>query len=156
MGQHRLITVGRPRERCLEELVHEYLKRLQGWSTWQWEIVSEEPFGRKDASRAKIREGQHLLGRIHERDFVITLEVGGDAVDSLTLSHRLTDWQDRGLSLAVIVGGSTGLDDAVLARAQWRWSLGPLTLPHALAQVVVAEQLYRAFAIAAGHPYHKA
>ena len=74
---------------------------------------------------------------------------------SVELARRLADWQREGAPLALMIGGPDGLSARCLARASLRWSLSPLTLPHALARVVVAEQLYRAWSILHRHPYHR-
>ena len=71
------------------------------------------------------------------------------------LARRLQDWMGDGRDVALLIGGPDGLDSTCLDGADWRWSLSPLTLPHALVRVLVAEQLYRAWSILAGHPYHR-
>jgi len=101
-------------------------------------------------------EGARLVARLKPDQALVALDVGGSAVDSETLAGWLDDWRQQHTRLALAIGGADGFDEAVRARAQRRWSLSPLTLPHLLVQVVVAEQLYRAWTILAGHPYHRA
>ena len=86
---------------------------------------------------------------------VIALDGHGAGWSSETLARQLADWRMQGRDLALLIGGADGLAETVLARAELRWSLGPLTLPHMLVRVLVAEQLYRAASLLAGHPYHR-
>ncbi len=97
-----------------------------------------------------------MLAAIPAEAFVIALDLGARAPDSETLSRQLTIWTERARRLAFVIGGAEGLDATVLARADHTLSLGPLTWPHLLVRVMLAEQLYRAQAIATGHPYHRA
>ncbi len=105
---------------------------------------------------AIVREGAVMLGAIKEGDYVVALDVGGKSMST----EQLRDWLARrlqaGRSLALLIGGPDGLAAACLARADQRWSLSALTMPHGLVRIVVAEQLYRAMSLLAGHPYHRA
>lgn len=136
-------------------LAEEYLKRLKAGMPVAWEAVSEEPFKKGDESRALGKEAARLLDRIAADDFVVILDVQGQSLDSAALADRLEAWRRSAKNIVFVVGGSLGLDETVRARAQWRWSLSPLTFPHGLAHVLVSEQLYRAWTIVQGHPYHK-
>jgi len=102
------------------------------------------------------REGALMLDAIKDGDYVVALEVGGKAMST----EQLRDWLARklqeGRSLALLIGGPDGLAADCLARADQRWSLSALTMPHGLVRIVVAEQLYRATSMLAGHPYHRA
>lgn len=86
---------------------------------------------------------------------LIALDERGECVDTQNLSRRLERWLQGGSDVCLVIGGADGLHPDCLAAAQWRWSLSPLTLPHGLVRVVVAEQLYRAWSILKGHPYHR-
>ena len=86
----------------------------------------------------------------------ITLDVGGKQFSSKELAGRLQDWQGDGRDLTFVIGGPDGVSAACLDRADVRWSLSKLTLPHGLARVLFVEQLYRAWSLTAGHPYHRA
>ena len=101
------------------------------------------------------REGARMLAAIGKDDFVAALEVTGKAMDTPALAAWLEKRLGSGRGLALLIGGPDGLAPACVARADARWSLSPLTLPHALVRVIVAEQLYRAISIQAGHPYHR-
>ena len=118
--------------------------------------VHELADGRGSAAEIKRREGEAILAAIPAESFVVALDLGGAAPDSESLSRRLTQWMERSRRLSFVIGGAEGLDASVLARADHTLSLGPLTWPHLLVRVMLAEQLYRARAIAAGHPYHRA
>lgn len=135
-------------------LVDEYMKRLAPIGM-RWDVVSEVPFKRGQEHVSQAREGERLLAKMTAGEYVVLLDVGGEMVDSPGLARRLAQWRSGSRPVTLVVAGSTGTSDAVRARADWRWSLSPLTLPHGLAQVVVAEQIYRAWTILQGHPYHK-
>ena len=106
--------------------------------------------------RLKRDEGERLLSAVPPRSAIIALDVGGRAWSSEQLAGLLAAWLANGRDLALLVGGPNGLSDDCLARAEQRWSLSPLTLPHPLVRVVVAEQIYRAWSQIQGHPYHRA
>jgi 23S rRNA (pseudouridine1915-N3)-methyltransferase len=105
--------------------------------------------------RLKRDEGERLLAAVPERSRVVALDVGGRAWSSEQLAGQLAAWLADGRDLALLVGGPNGLSADCLERAEQRWSLSPLTLPHPLIRVVVAEQLYRAWSQLKGHPYHR-
>lgn len=108
-----------------------------------------------DTERAISAEGERMLARAGDAR-VVALESGGRLLDSGALAGELDRWRRDAHDVALLIGGPDGLAPACLERAEWRWSLSPLTLPHALVRIVVAEQLYRALAILRGHPYHRA
>jgi 23S rRNA (pseudouridine1915-N3)-methyltransferase len=93
---------------------------------------------------------------IAPRDYVVALEISGRAMSTAELAQWLGARMAEGRDLALLVGGAEGLDPALLARADFRWSLSPLSWPHALVRVMVTEQLYRAQSLLQGHPYHRA
>jgi 23S rRNA (pseudouridine1915-N3)-methyltransferase len=110
----------------------------------------------ENPQRAVQREGADMLAILGKDDFVVALEIAGKPMSTEQLSAWLAERLRGGRPLALMIGGPDGLAPAVLDRADQRWSLSPLTLPHALARVVVAEQIYRAMSLLAGHPYHRA
>jgi 23S rRNA (pseudouridine1915-N3)-methyltransferase len=105
--------------------------------------------------RAVTDEGRRMLAALGARHRVIALDVGGNRWSTEQLAGQLRDWLQDGRDMSLLVGGPDGLAEACLARAGQRWSLSPLTLPHPLVRVVVAEQLYRAWTLTTGHPYHR-
>jgi 23S rRNA (pseudouridine1915-N3)-methyltransferase len=110
----------------------------------------------ENPQRAIAREGADMLAAIGKDDYVVALEILGKAMNTEQLSAWLADRLRDGRSLALLIGGPDGLSPPCRERADQTWSLSPLTLPHALVRVVVAEQIYRAMSLMAGHPYHRA
>ena len=110
----------------------------------------------EDPQRAVTREGTDMLAALAKDDYVVALEVNGRARSTEQLSTWLAERLRDGRTLALLIGGPDGLSEACRQRAAESWSLSPLTLPHGLARVLVAEQIYRAMSIIAGHPYHRA
>ncbi len=104
----------------------------------------------------KRREGAAILTAIPAGALAVALDLGGKLIDSEAFAARLLAWTESGRGICFVIGGAEGLDAAVLARADFVFSLGKLTWPHMLVRVLLAEQLFRARAIAAGHPYHRA
>lgn len=134
-----LLAVGRLRP-YYREACDDYARRLTRYG----------PF-----AEVEVRETARLRARVPAGATLVCLARGGQEWTSVELAGQLARWRMAARPLAFAIGGSTGLDDALLADASTRWSLGPLTLPHELARVVVLEQLYRAFTILRGEPYHK-
>lgn len=102
------------------------------------------------------RETERMQAAIGARDYVVALEVAGRALTTPELAQWLALRRAGGRDLALLIGGPDGLDPALSGRADFRWSLSPLTFPHGLVRILVAEQLYRAQSILEGHPYHRA
>lgn len=113
---------------------------------------------RKDRKAAQYQaaEAQSILKQVRDEDFVVALDVQGKSCSSEQFAQHWQTWQDYRGDLAILIGGPDGLDQSCLARANQRLSLSALTLPHALVRVVLAEQLYRAWSLSVGHPYHRA
>jgi 23S rRNA (pseudouridine1915-N3)-methyltransferase len=143
-----VIAVGRLRDGPELALFERYDGRLRPRLT-----VVEVAEARGSASEIKRREGSALLAAVPKEAFVIALDLAGQMMDSVGLSTRIGVW---GRSACFVIGGAEGLDARVLDRADFLLSLGAMTWPHFLVRGMLAEQLYRAQAIAAGHPYHRA
>ncbi|WP_296898280.1 23S rRNA (pseudouridine(1915)-N(3))-methyltransferase RlmH [Thiohalocapsa sp.] len=111
--------------------------------------------GGGELPRLRRDEGARILAAVPARARVVALDLRGRAWSSEQLASELAGWLADGRDIALLVGGPNGLSDACLARAEQRWSLSPLTLPHPLVRVLVAEQLYRAWSQLQGHPYHR-
>lgn len=147
-------------------------RRMPGWVTTGWQeyarrMPRELPLelqeinpgkrGRNvDIARLRKAEGEALLAAVTPDFRIIALDGAGKAWSTAQLARRLAEWMQQGRSCGFLIGGADGLDPACLAAADERWSLGPLTLPHPLVRVVLAEQLYRAWTIISHHPYHRA
>lgn len=152
----RLIATGERAPGWVAEGFAEYQKRLSHWLPLELVEVTPGLRGKgRDPARAIEDEGRRVLAALPRDAHVIALEVTGRAWSSQQLSARLEHWRGQGRDLAFLIGGPEGHWPEVLARADETWSLGPLTLPHMLARLLVAEQLYRAAAMLANHPYHR-
>lgn len=153
----RLISVGERMPAWVADGFAEYRKRLS--RELPLELV-EIPLGQRgkgrDAARAIADEGAAVLGALPKGIHIVALDGRGKSWSSEQLAAQLAAWRMAGRDLAILIGGPDGHAADVLARADQRWSLGPLTLPHMLVRLIVAEQLYRAMSINAGHPYHRA
>ena len=153
----RLIATGERAPAWVAQGFAEYQKRLSHWLPL--ELVEIEPGLRgkgRGAQRAIEDEGKRVLAALPKNAHVIALEVTGKAYSSEQLAQRLEHWRGQGRDLAFLIGGPEGHAPEVLTTANETWSLGPLTLPHMLARLLVAEQVYRAAAMLANHPYHRA
>jgi len=108
-----------------------------------------------DLKRIAAREGETLLAAVPKGALVIALDERGRQWSTLELADQFASWRQGGRDIALLVGGPDGLHESCRLQARQLWSLSPLTLPHALVRVIVAEQLYRAWSIGANHPYHR-
>jgi 23S rRNA (pseudouridine1915-N3)-methyltransferase len=145
-----VIAIGRLRASPEAALFERYSIRLRPKLS-----LIELPEGRGDPAEIKRREGLALLAALPPRAFAVALDPGGAGLDSEALSVFLTQWLAFGSPVCFLIGGAEGLDAAVIGRANFVLSLGSLTWPHLLVRAMLAEQLYRARSIAAGHPYHR-
>jgi 23S rRNA (pseudouridine1915-N3)-methyltransferase len=150
----RIVAAGTKMPRWVDEGTREYARRVP--PEYGLDVV-EIPLGnaKKGAASAIREEGERMLGALRAQDRVVALAIDGTALDTAELARRLRRWQLDGRDVAFLIGGPEGLAPACLARAELRWSLSPLTFPHGLVRVLVAEQLYRAWTLVAGHPYHR-
>ena len=152
----RLYALGTRMPAWVDEGYRDYARRLRGgWSLELVELPVAKRNARSPTARLVEEEGERLLAALPSRASVVALDEQGIAMASTELARRLAEWQREGAPLALMIGGPDGLSARCLARASLRWSLSPLTLPHALVRVVVAEQLYRAWSILHRHPYHR-
>ena len=153
----RLVSVGERMPSWVADGFGEYHKRLS--RDLPLDLV-EIPLGARgkgrDPERAITEEGAAVLSALPKDAHIIALDGRGKPWSSEQLADELARWRMGGRDLAILIGGPDGHAPDVLARAHQRWSLGPLTLPHMLVRLVVAEQLYRAVSILGGHPYHRA
>jgi 23S rRNA (pseudouridine1915-N3)-methyltransferase len=153
----RLIAVGTRMPHWVDAAYEDYARRLRRpWSLTLTQIApAYRREGAKAAQEAKAAEARRILALLSTRDCVVPLDEHASEPSTLELVHWLDQRRAAGQDLAFIIGGPDGLADEVLARAHFRWSLSRLTLPHALARVVLVEQLYRAAMVLSGHPYHR-
>lgn len=156
----RILSVGKIKEKYLNAGIAEYAKRLSRYCKLTFcQVADEKTHDRaSDALNEQIKdtEGQRLLKHIREQDYVIALAIDGNMVDSVELSRKIGQLGVEGRSsIAFVIGGSLGLSDAVLQRADYRLSFSRMTFPHQLMQMILLEQIYRGFRILNNEPYHK-
>lgn len=152
----RLLAVGTRMPAWVDEGFNDYAKRLSGDISLELvEIAAGKRLKATDLARVKEQEGEALLAALRPQERVVALDVLGRTLATEDLAATLRDWQVDGRPAALLVGGPEGLSRAVLDRADEKWSLSRLTLPHPLVRIVVAEQLYRAWSLLRGHPYHR-
>ena len=152
-----LVTVGSRMPSWVDEGVAEYAKRLPPEFALS---VTDVPLGKRgkgqDVDQAIRKEADALLARVRPQDHVIALEVTGLRLSTEALAQRLDAIRMDGRNIVMFVGGPDGLGQSALQRADEKWSLSALTLPHPLVRIVVAEQIYRAWTLLNAHPYHRA
>lgn len=154
--QIHLIAVGHKMPGWVVDGYQEFTKRLP--SECRLKLVEIAPGRRSkgsDVKRAIQGESQKMIKAIPKGARVIALDERGTAWTTRQLATQFEEWLAAGCDIALLVGGPDGLSDECHRRAVQQWSLSPLTLPHALVRVVVAEQLYRAWSVMKGHPYHR-
>ena len=153
----RLIAVGERMPAWVADGFAEYRKRLSRDLPLELVEIRLGARGKgRDPARAIAEEGAAVLAALPKDASVIALDVRGKAWSSEDLAQAFLRWRMDARDLAFVIGGPDGHAPEILARADQRWSLGPLTLPHMLVRLVVVEQLYRATTILAGHPYLRA
>jgi 23S rRNA (pseudouridine1915-N3)-methyltransferase len=152
----RLIAAGTKMPSWVEDGYNDYAKRFG--QDYKLELI-EIPLGQRSGGntvRATAKEGERMLVAMTNNPYVVALQVGGKALNTEQLAQFLQVRARDARPVAFCIGGPEGLAPEVDARADFRWSLSPLTLPHALVRVIVAEALYRAVMVIKGHPYHRA
>ncbi len=153
MTTRAVLAVGRLRA-CFRDACDLYTARLARQGPWVVQEVREA--GKAGSPLVQRREeARRLRARIPDQAVRVAVTRGGSAWSSRALADRVAAWEAGSRPVVVLLGGGTGLDADLMEEADLRWSLGPLTLPHELARVVVVEQLYRAGTILRGEPYHK-
>lgn len=156
----RILSVGKIKEKYLTEGIKEYSKRLSRYCKLSFFQVPDEktPDRASDALQTQIKdtEGERLMKHIREQDYVIALAIEGEMLDSVELSKRIERLGVEGKSsLAFVIGGSLGLSEVLLKRADMKLSFSKMTFPHQLMQMILLEQIYRGFRIMNHEPYHK-
>ncbi len=155
-----IIAVGRMKPSAEKDLFDRFLERFNGLGRGQGlgpltltEIEEKRPLPRKELA---LREGEKILAALPKEAKLIALDERGKALESTQFAKKLKDWRDEGAqNTAFVIGGAGGLSDAIRARADLTISFGQQTWPHMLTRAMLAEQLYRAATILAGHPYHR-
>lgn len=154
--QIHLIAVGTRMPGWVAAGYDEYARRLPRECELVLREIAPSRRGRNaDIVRLREEEGARILAALSRDDYVVALEVGGTAWSTDELAGALNGWRQDGRRVALLVGGPDGLADCCRRRADRLWSLSPLTLPHPLVRIIVAEQIYRAWSIQKNHPYHR-
>ena len=152
----RLVAVGAKSPAWVDAGFTDYARRMP--RECALELVEITPANRKGwpAERIRADEGERILARLGRTDRVVALDVTGKPCSTEKLANKLDDWRMTGGDVSFLIGGADGLDASCLARADESLSLSAMTFPHQLVRVMLAEQLYRAWTVLAGHPYHRA
>ncbi|TDO16590.1 MULTISPECIES: 23S rRNA (pseudouridine(1915)-N(3))-methyltransferase RlmH [Halomonas] len=152
----RLLAVGTRMPDWVSRGVEEYRKRLPRDFTLDIEEIVPGQRGKNAGmTRATALEAERIRGRLKGGERLVALEVGGKAWSTEQLAREAETWRQEGRDVVLLVGGPDGLEPSLSASADQRWSLSPLTLPHPLVRILLAEQLYRAWTLLVGHPYHR-
>jgi 23S rRNA (pseudouridine1915-N3)-methyltransferase len=152
----RILAVGQRPPEWVNAGFGDYARRLPRELTLGLTEIPVAPRRQLPVERARRQEGERMLAEIAPRDWVVALDVTGRSLDTEGLATKLAGWQMQGRDVTFLIGGPDGLDPACLERADERLSLSALTFPHGLVRVMLAEQLYRAWTLHSGHPYHRA
>ena len=139
----------------VEAGVAEYRKRLPPEFNFELRELTMANRSNVAPAQAVAREGKLIRDTLPHRGRLIVLDVTGRSLSTEQLAERLLDWQMSGDNFSLVIGGPDGVEPNLLREAELCWSLSPLTLPHPLVRVLLVEQLYRAWTINAGHPYHR-
>ena len=155
-----IIAPGRVKERYLRDAIDEYSKRLSRYCRLNVIEVADEKTPEHASEgverQIKEKEGERIAKHLRDGAFVIALAIDGKQLSSEELAAKMADWGLHGVShIQLVIGGSIGLDDTILRRADFRLSFSKMTFPHQLMRVILLEQIYRAYKINAGEPYHK-
>lgn len=154
----KLIVVGKIKEKALESLIQDYIKRIQPFSKILIEEIKDEPNYEDEAKNLQslLKESQLILGKITKDDQVILLELRGKLIDSIELSEHMDKAMTYGSkNIVFVIGGSLGVHEDVRQRANILWKLSANTFPHGIVRLLVLEQIYRAFKILNNQTYHK-
>ena len=149
----KIITVGKIKEEFIKDSLKEYLKRLSKYT--KINIIEIEDDNSKDINKSLSTEKDKILKYINEEDYIITLEIEGNMLDSISLSKKIEELFIESKKIVFIVGGSNGIHDDIKSRSNYKLSFSKLTFPHQLFRVILLEQIYRSFKIINKETYHK-
>ena len=151
----KLLAVGTRMPQWVETGFNEYHKRMPAELKLETIEIPLSPKGKGSLNPSKESQGQAILKHIGKQDRVVALDVLGKSMSTESLATQLANWQMNGQDICLLIGGPDGLSADCLQRADTKWSLSDLTLPHPLVRVLLMEQLYRAWTINQNHPYHR-
>jgi 23S rRNA (pseudouridine1915-N3)-methyltransferase len=151
----RIIAVGHKMPGWVADGYAEYAKRMPREATIELiEIKPDKRAAGKGGEQVREAEAARILESVG-RDYLVALDEHGQSPTTLKLAEKFKGWLANGRDVALVIGGADGLHASVKERADWTWSLSPLTLPHGMVRVMLAEQLYRAWSVINNHPYHR-
>lgn len=155
-----IVCVGKLKEKYWRDAADEYIRRLKRYCRITVTEVKDMPSSKNasDAEMEAVRkaEGEMILGALKKQDHVITLEIKGKELDSVSLSDKIMGLGVSGISdISFVIGGSLGLSDEVCRRSDFALSFSPMTFPHQMMRVILLEQIYRSFKIINNETYHK-
>ena len=156
----KFITVGKLKEKYLEEGIKEYSKRISAYANIEIIEVADERIPDRaslaEEMLVKAKEGRRILDKVKQDDYMILLDVSGKEMDSIAFSKHIEKCMINGKSTIVfVIGGSLGHGEEILSRANMRLSFSPMTFPHQLMRLILIEQVYRSFKIIKNETYHK-
>lgn len=152
----KIIAVGQIKENYLKDAIKEYSKRLTKYTTIEIIELKDESNKNKEDIKIKQEEGNRILQKINERDYVICCDLKGKMLDSIELSKKISEvFTYNSSDLVFIIGGSLGISEEVLRRADYKICFSKMTFPHQLMRVILLEQIYRSFKILNNETYHK-
>ena len=152
----RILAIGTRMPLWVSDGADDYVKRLPREASIEWVELPASKRARDTAESRMLEEATAIERRLKPQELVVVLDVEGKVISTEAIAETLAMWQSDGSKIAFVIGGPDGLHPSLKAKASVRWSLGRITLPHPLVRVILAEQLYRAWSINAGHPYHRA
>ena len=147
----RILAIGKRHESWIQDGLERYEKRLRAPWNAEWVLL---PHSAREDTQARNEESQAVLSRIQDADYVILMDETGKTLSSPALSAHLRTQIDSSRRIVVVIGGAYGVNDSLISRANFVWSLSPLVFPHQLVRLILIEQLYRAQEIFLGKPYH--
>ena len=156
----KMIACGKLKEKWMKDGVAEYVKRIRPYDKLEViEVQDEKPPETNSVAeneQVKVVEGQRILKNIRDDEYVILLDLAGMDIDSIALANKIQDCYNHARSkITFVIGGSLGLSNELIQRADFRWRISKVTFPHQLCRILVVEQIYRSFRILHNEPYHK-
>ena len=147
----KIICVGKVKEKFFVDAINEYSKRISKYTKLEILEISDE----SNESIAMKKEGEKILSKIKDNDYVVTLEIEGNSLTSLEFAKKIDNNFGSNKNLTFVIGGSYGLDESVKSRSDYKLSFSKFTFPHQLFRVILLEQIYRAYKINNNENYHK-
>ena len=148
----KIICVGKIKEKYLEDAIKEYEKRISKYTKLEIIELKDENF---DESKTLLKEKESIMKYISDKDYIITMEIDGNELDSISFANKLDGIQSTNSNITFIIGGSYGLHDDIKSLSNYKLSFSKMTFPHQLFRVILLEQIYRSFKINNNETYHK-